>query len=604
MTTNRPTARGEQAVSSARRLTGKAIRRAVGFAALVAVAAIVVATSCRAAERREGPPTREQVAAAVHVCSTCHGRAGRRTSPNFPRLAGQRAEYLGAQLRAFRDKTRLDPPHATIGMASMAAHLDNAMIARLAAYYSALTPMSGAARHPAVAAAGRTIYAHGIPGRVLPCMACHGASAQGSGATPRLAGQDHAYLEQRMAHFAADPRADALMHQEAMHLTAPQIAAVTAYLAAQSPGKPAAAAMLEVCSSCHEFDGRGADPAFTFPRLAGQQKEYLSAQLKAFRGKTRADPRARAYMWGVAAHLDDAMIARLATHYAAQAPMAGSVRKGTEVAAGRTLYEHGIPGRVLPCMACHGTRAEGAGTTPRLAGQHRLSLERQLTYFAANTRADGLMHQEAMHLTAAQIGAVSAYLSALREGKSPATRSGPVTSREVAATILVCSSCHDFNGRGAFPAFTFPRLAGQQEKYLSAQLKAFRAKTRADPRARTYMWAVAAHLDDAMIARLAADYSARTPVVGSAQNAVDVAAGRSIYEQGIPDRIPPCMTCHGAGAEGGGTTPRLAGQRRLSLERQLAYFAANTRADGMMHTEAMHLTARQITDISAYLASR
>ena len=604
MTTNRPTAHGEQAVSSARRLSGKAIRRAVGFAALVAVAAIVVVTSCRAAEAREGPPTREQVAAAVHVCSTCHGRAGRRTSPNFPRLAGQRAEYLGAQLRAFRDKTRADPPHANVSMAHMAAHLNDAMIARLAAHYSAQTPMSGAPQHSAAIAAGENIYAHGIPGRVLPCMACHGASAQGSGAIPRLAGQDGAYLEQRMAHFAADPRADALMHQEAMHLTTPQIAAVTAYLAAQSPGKPAAAAMLGVCSSCHEFDDRGADPAFTFPRLAGQQKEYLSAQLKAFRGRTRADPPARAYMWGVAAHLDDAMIARLATHYAAQAPMAGSVRKGTEVAAGRTLYEHGIPGRVLPCMACHGTRAEGAGTTPRLAGQHRLSLERQLAYFAANTRADGLMHQEAMHLTAAQIGAVSAYLAALTEGKPVTARSGPVTRRQFAATIRACSSCHDFDGRGADPAFTFPRLAGQQEKYLSAQLKAFRGRTRADPRARAYMWDVAAPLDDAMIARLAAYYSARSPVAGAAQNPVAVAAGKSIYEQGIPDRIPPCMTCHGAGAEGAGTTPRLAGQRRLSLQRQLAYFAANTRADGMMHTEVMHLTARQITDISAYLASR
>ncbi|HVB69037.1 MAG TPA: hypothetical protein VNE67_14400, partial [Acetobacteraceae bacterium] len=100
MTTNQPTAHGEQAVSSARRLTGKAIRRAVAFATLVVVAAIVVVTSCPAAGAREGPPIREQVAAAVHVCSTCHGHAGRRTSPNFPRLAGQRAEYLGAQLRA------------------------------------------------------------------------------------------------------------------------------------------------------------------------------------------------------------------------------------------------------------------------------------------------------------------------------------------------------------------------------------------------------------------------------------------------------------------------------------------------------------------------
>ena len=287
-------------------------------------------------------------------------------------------------------------------------------------------------------------------------------------------------------------------------------------------------------------------------------------------------------MAGMAAGLDDAMIERLAGYYSAQSPVSGSAQAPTDVAAGKTIYEHGVPDRILPCMACHGARAEGAGTTPRLAGQGRLYLERQLASFAANTRPDGLMHQEAMGLTDRQIGDVSAYLAAQSEGRSSAAaQQGAATAEQVAGIAQVCSSCHEFGGRDVSPAFTFPRLAGQQKAYLSAQLKAFRDKTRADPRARTYMWDVAAQLDDATIERLAAFYSAQTPVS-------DVAAGKTIYEQGIPNKIPPCLTCHGARAEGAGTTPRLAGQQRLSLERQLAYFAATTRADGMMHEESMN----------------
>ena len=43
---------------------------------------------------------------------------------------------------------------------------------------------------------------------------------------------------------------------------------------------------VHVCSSCHGSEGRSISP--TFPRLAGQQKDYLVAQLQAFRDKTRA----------------------------------------------------------------------------------------------------------------------------------------------------------------------------------------------------------------------------------------------------------------------------------------------------------------------------
>lgn len=175
--------------------------------------------------------------------------------------------------------------------------------------------------------------------------------------------------------------------------------------------------------------------------------------------------------------------------------------------------------------------------------------------------------------------------------------------KTLAGTIEVCSSCHGRNGRSA--SSTFPDLAGQQKDYLVAQLKAFRDHKRADPHARTYMWGMAAGLNDAMINRLAAYYSAQKPAAGSAQDPMKVAAGKTIYDQGVAEKnVPPCMACHGAKAEGAGTVPRLAGQHRNSLRRQLLAFAADQRANAIMHQESMNLTRRQIDNVSAYLAAQ
>lgn len=77
-----------------------------------------------------------------------------------------------------------------------------------------------------------------------------------------------------------------------------------------------------VCSSCHGIDGNSVSP--TFPHLAGQQRDYLVAQLKAFRDHSRADAAARTYMWGMAADLTDADIDTLADYYSRQGSSAGS----------------------------------------------------------------------------------------------------------------------------------------------------------------------------------------------------------------------------------------------------------------------------------------
>jgi cytochrome c553 len=165
------------------------------------------------------------------------------------------------------------------------------------------------------------------------------------------------------------------------------------------------------CSACHGPHGVSVAP--TFPNLAGQPAPYLEAQLKAFRDRSRADPHAQAFMWGMAAQLTDTMISEIATFFASQPPAPGRTADPTEVAAGKKIFEEGIEAqKVPPCKSCHGDKAQGNGPFPRLAGQHRSYLERQLEVFATNLRANPIMHENAKNLTALQISQVAAFLSA------------------------------------------------------------------------------------------------------------------------------------------------------------------------------------------------
>lgn len=165
------------------------------------------------------------------------------------------------------------------------------------------------------------------------------------------------------------------------------------------------------CSTCH--GARGVSVAPTFPNLAGQQPAYLEAQLKAFRDRSRADPHAQAFMWGMAAQLTDATISEIAKFFAAQPPAPGRPADPAEVAAGKKIFEEGIQAQQVPaCGSCHGEKAQGNGPFPRLAGQHRSYLERQLAAFISNARANEIMHENSKNLTALQISQLAAFLSA------------------------------------------------------------------------------------------------------------------------------------------------------------------------------------------------
>ena len=166
-----------------------------------------------------------------------------------------------------------------------------------------------------------------------------------------------------------------------------------------------------VCSTCHGPRGISISPMF--PHLAGQQAVYLETQLKAFRDRSRADPHAQAFMWGMAAQLTDAAITEIAAYYASQRPAPGKPAGRGETAAGKKIYQEGIPAQqVPPCQSCHGDKAAGNGPFPRLARQHRPYLERQLAAFISNARANEIMHENSKNLTALQISQIAAFLSA------------------------------------------------------------------------------------------------------------------------------------------------------------------------------------------------
>jgi cytochrome c553 len=176
--------------------------------------------------------------------------------------------------------------------------------------------------------------------------------------------------------------------------------------------KDAAKTANETCSSCHGPYGRSTAP--TFPRLAGQQAGYIEAQLKAFRDQTRADPDAVAYMWGMASQLNDTQIAALADFFSQQRPATGLQGSSTAIAAGKQIYEKGVPAMQIPaCESCHGKGAVGIATFPRLAGQHAPYLFKQMLVIQNVLRTAPVMHGVVKDLSREQMQQVAAYLESL-----------------------------------------------------------------------------------------------------------------------------------------------------------------------------------------------
>jgi cytochrome c553 len=74
----------------------------------------------------------------IPACAGCHGPAGAGIPAQFPRLSGQFAEYIGAQLTAFREGKRTNDRNGV--MRGVAAHMNDGQIRAVAEYAAGLRP--------------------------------------------------------------------------------------------------------------------------------------------------------------------------------------------------------------------------------------------------------------------------------------------------------------------------------------------------------------------------------------------------------------------------------------------------------------------------------
>jgi cytochrome c553 len=194
----------------------------------------------------------------------------------------------------------------------------------------------------------------------------------------------------------------------AVAVTLPALAAATdVNIAAHSSAERIA---VGTCAGCHGASGVSTLPKF--PVLAAQQADYIASQLKAFKSRTRGDPDALAFMWGIAASLDDSQIADLAQYYSSRRAPSGTAADRAAMARGKEIFEHGIDAQEVPaCNSCHGASGEGKMEGPRLAGQHSQYFLAQMRSFQSGLRDAASMRAVATGLKPSNIADLAAYVA-------------------------------------------------------------------------------------------------------------------------------------------------------------------------------------------------
>ena len=134
-----------------------------------------------------------------------------------------------------------------------------------------------------------------------------------------------------------------------------------------------------------------------------------------------------------------------------------------------------------------------------------------------------------------------------------------------------CAACHGDNGISLNP--TWPKLAGQNPKYLASQLYEFKKGPEGN-RNNAVMYGIAMTLSDSDIEDLAAYYASLKSNVGLTQDKY-LDLGRNIYRGGNMEiKIQACISCHGPNGQGNyaAAIPMLSGQHSQYTYQQLKNF--------------------------------
>ncbi|WP_020395446.1 c-type cytochrome [Thiolinea disciformis] len=164
------------------------------------------------------------------TCAACHGADGNSTNPEWPKLAGQNAQYLFKQLMDFKAQKRVNA-----SMAPMVAPLNPQDMADLAAYFSTQKAAPGKADQTK-AQLGSLVFKGGNTATgVAACASCHSPTGLGNPAAnfPALSGQHVAYTKIQLQAFRQGARnndAGKMMQNVANKMSDAEMDAVAEYI--------------------------------------------------------------------------------------------------------------------------------------------------------------------------------------------------------------------------------------------------------------------------------------------------------------------------------------------------------------------------------------
>jgi cytochrome c553 len=169
------------------------------------------------------PTFAQSIAEKVEVCAGCHGQDGKPSDKSIPIIWGQKAGYIYIQLRDFKRGDRKNEI-----MQPTVSSLEKDDILAIAEYFAQKPwPDLGQPRAPKQVAQQALSAEHSVG-----CTGCHLDQFQGSGTTPRLAGQSREYLAKTIADFRTRARGNNPGMTDLMLATpADDLAALAQYLA-------------------------------------------------------------------------------------------------------------------------------------------------------------------------------------------------------------------------------------------------------------------------------------------------------------------------------------------------------------------------------------
>jgi cytochrome c553 len=143
------------------------------------------------------PAFAQSIAEKVEVCAGCHGKDGKPSDKSIPVIWGQQAGYIYIQLRDFKRGDRKNE----IMQPTVSSFEKDEMLAIGEYFAQKPWPDLGQPRAPKQVAQQALSAEHSVG-----CTGCHLAQFQGSGTTPRLAGQSREYLAKTIADFRTRAR--------------------------------------------------------------------------------------------------------------------------------------------------------------------------------------------------------------------------------------------------------------------------------------------------------------------------------------------------------------------------------------------------------------